>query len=156
VQDKEYPFIISLGQRRQYNANQIIRTPIWRNKEVDGTLRIHPDDLRDINGIDDGWVTVETRTGTLTARAEADDSLRRGYATLPHGYGMTYPLQNGEMVSIGPRINLLSASDNCDPIGATPYHKNVPAKLRVASDDEAGMSEEISLKVHDYITAQTA
>ena len=154
--DPEYPFVVSLGQRRQYNANQIIRTPIWRNKEVDGTLRIHSDDLSNINAHDGGWVTIETRTGQLTARAEADDTLRRGYATLPHGYGMTYPLENGERVSIGPRINMLSASDNCDPIGATPYHKSVPAKLRAASDDEAGMSEEIANKVRSYVTAQTA
>ena len=69
---------------------------------------------------------------------------------------MTYPLENGERVSIGPRINMLSASDNCDPIGATPYHKSVPAKLRAASDDEAGMSEEIANKVRSYVTAQTA
>ena len=156
VQDPEYPFVVSLGQRRQYNANQIIRTPTWRSKEVDGTLRMHPDDLTGIGAIDGGWVTIETHTGQLTARAEADDTLRTGYATLPHGYGMTYPLQNGERVSIGPRINTLSASDNCDPIGATPYHKSVPAKLRAASEDEAGMSEEISSKVRAFVTAQSA
>ena len=156
VQDKDYPFVISLGQRRQYNANQIIRTPSWRNKDIDGNLRVHPQDLQNLGALDGGWVTVETRTGTLTARAEADESLRLGYATLPHGYGMTYPLKNGERVSIGPRINMLSASDDCDPIGATPYHKNVPARLRVASDDEAGMSEEVSAKVQAYLAAESA
>jgi anaerobic selenocysteine-containing dehydrogenase len=156
VQDKDYPFVVSLGQRRQFNSNQIIRTPRWRKQDYDGNVRIHPDDLRKIDALDGGWITIETRMGTLTARAEADDSLRTGYATLPHGYGMTYPLQNGERVSVGPRINLLSASDDCDPIGATPYHKNVAARLRCASDDEAGMSEEISMKVRAYIAAETA
>lgn len=156
IQDPDYPFVVSLGQRRQYNANQIIRTPTWRSKEVDGTLRMHPNDLVGIGASDGGWVTVETKTGQLTARAEADDTLRVGYATLPHGYGMTYPLKNGERVSIGPRINTLSASDNCDPIGATPYHKSVPAKLRAASDDEAGMSEELSSKVHAFVAAESA
>lgn len=156
TQDEDYPFVVSLGQRRQFNSNQIIRTPTWRGKDVDGNLRIHPEDLEKINAVDGGWITVETRTGTLTARAEADDSLRTGYATLPHGYGMTYPLQNGERISVGPRINMLSASEDCDPIGATPYHKNVAARLRAASDDEAGMSEEISLKVHAYVAAESA
>jgi hypothetical protein len=89
-------------------------------------------------------------------RAEADDSLIAGYATLPHGYGMTYPLKNGERVSVGPRINMLTASDDCDPIGATPYHKNVAAQLRCASEDEAGMSEAVSMKVRAYIAADTA
>jgi len=156
TQDDEYPFVVSFGQRRQYNANQIIRTPKWRNKDIDGNLRIHPQDLLKIGVADGGWVTVETRTGKLTARAEADDSLRTGYAPLPHGYGMTYPLKNGERVSIGPRINMLTASDDCDPIGATPYHKNVAAQLRCASEDEAGMSEAVSMKVRAYIAADTA
>jgi anaerobic selenocysteine-containing dehydrogenase len=156
VDDADYPFVVSLGQRRAYNANQIIRTPKWRNRDIDGNLRMHPLDLLKIGVAGGGWVTVETRTGKLTARAEADDSLRTGYATLPHGYGMTYPLQNGERISIGPRINMLSASDDCDPIGATPYHKNVAARLRCASDDEAGMSEAVSMKVRAYITADRA
>ncbi len=156
VQDADYPFVVSLGQRRQYNSNQVIRTPRWRKQDHDGNLRVHPRDLQKIGAADGGWVTVETRTGALTARAEADDSLRVGYATLPHGYGMTYPLENGERVTIGPRVNMLSASEDCDPIGATPYHKNVAARLRCASDDEAGMSEEISRKVRVYIDAETA
>ena len=156
VRDKEYPYVVSLGQRRQYNANQIIRTPKWRQHDVDGNLRMHPDDIVEIGANDGGWVTVETHTGTLTTRVESDDTLQAGYATLPHGYGMSYPLQNGERVSIGPRINMLSASDNCDPIGATPYHKSVPARLRLASDDEAGMSQEISDKVRSFLNAESA
>ena len=153
ARNENYPFVVSLGQRRQFNANQIIRSPRWRKQDYDGNVRIHPDDLQKIQVVDGGWVTIETRTGTLTTRAEADDSLRTGYATLPHGYGMSYPLQNGERVSVGPRINLLSASDDCDPIAATPYHKNVAARLRRASDDEAGMSEDIAIKVRAYIMA---
>ncbi len=156
VQDENYPFIVSLGQRRQYNANQIIRTPKWRDKDYDGTLRIHPIDLSKIGAEDGGWITIETRTGQLTARAEQDETLQVGYATLPHGYGMTYPLLNGEGVCIGPRINQLSASDDCDPIGATPYHKNVAARLRRASEDEIGMCEITSAKVQAYINAETA
>ncbi|MEM7540000.1 MAG: molybdopterin-dependent oxidoreductase, partial [Pseudomonadota bacterium] len=149
--DKEYPFVISLGQRRQYNANQIIRTPAWRGKDVDGNLRLHPEELERL-GIDDGgWITVETKTGVLTARAEADETLRLGYATLPHGYGMKYKMADGEEIAVGPRLNMLSDSNECDPIGATPYHKNVAAKLRAASEDEAGMSEAIALKVQTYI-----
>ena len=153
--DPDYPFIVSLGQRRQYNANQIIRTPVWRGRDVDGKLRIHPSDLAALGAEDGAWITVETRTGSLSALAEADPSLRPGYATLPHGYGMSYPLADGERVHIGPRINVLSASEDCDPIGATPYHKNVAARLRLASDDEAGMSAAVSAKVHDFI-AQSA
>ncbi len=150
--DEDYPFIVSFGQRRRFNANQIIRSPKWRKEDPDGALRINPDDLAQIGAADGGWVTVETRTGKLTARAEADDSLRIGYATLPHGYGMTYPLANGERVSIGPRINMLTASDDCDPITDTPYHKNVASALRAASNEEAAAGEDIAGKVAAFIS----
>ena len=139
--DPDYPFVVSLGQRRQYNANQIIRTPRWRGKDTEGSLRVHPSDLERLGVSDQGWITVETATGALTARAEADATLQVGYATLPHGYGMRHRLSDGTQVTVGPRINQLSASDDCDPIGATPYHKNVAARLRRASDDESGMCE---------------
>ena len=90
---------------------------------------------------------AQPRTGSLTARAEADNSLQPGYATLPHGYGMSIPTADGGRVCVGPRLNSLSASEDCDPIGATPYHKNVAARLRAASDDEAGMSERRAAQV---------
>ncbi len=151
--DQEYPFIVSFGQRRRFNANQIIRSPKWRKEDHDGALRIHPDDLQKIGATDGGWITVETRTGKLTARAEADDSLRTGYATLPHGYGMSYPLAGGERVRVGPRINMLTASDDCDPITDTPYHKNVASALRAASNEEAAASEDIAGKVAAFLSA---
>lgn len=153
ITDEEYGFTVSLGQRRQYNANQIIRTPRWRAGELDGSLRIHPDDLAGIGAADGGWVTVRTRRGKLTARAEADDTLRRGYATLPHGYGMRYPLAGGEMVTIGPRINMLTASDDCDPVTDTPYHKNVAADLSRATNEEAARGEDAANKVRAYLAA---
>jgi len=151
--DADFPFTVSLGQRRQYNVNQIIRSPKWRPKELDGTLRLHPDELTKLGASDGGWITVTTRRGKLTARAEADDSLRPGYATLPHGYGMLYPLENGEMVQIGPRINMLTASDDCDPITDTPYHKNVAASLSVATNEEAALGEDASNKVMSWVSA---
>jgi len=65
---------------------------------------------------------VETRRGSIVARIEADDSMRRGMVGLPHGYCQQYPGPNGRVV-VGPRINYLTASDDCDPIAATPHHR---------------------------------
>jgi hypothetical protein len=61
-------------------------------------------------------------------RVEADASLRRGVVTLPHGYGQAYPTAEGRVV-VGPRLNFLTANDDCDPIAATPHHKNVRGRL---------------------------
>jgi len=126
--DPAYPFTLIAGQRRSYNANQIFRTPAWRKNDRDGALHIHPDDIATVGAVDGGWLAVETRTGRLVVRIEADDSLRRGVVALPHGYGQAYPGGEGRVV-IGPRINFLTASDDCDPIAATPHHKNVRVRL---------------------------
>jgi len=148
-----YPYVVSFGQRRGFNANQIIRDPRWRKDDADGALRIHPDDLADIGAIDGGWVTVQTATGQLTARAEADTGLRRGFAVLPHGYGMRTILADGKPLVVGPKINLLTASDDCDPIAATPYHKNVAADLRRATNAEADRSEAEASRVRAHLAS---
>ncbi len=134
--DPEYPFMLIAGQRRWYNANQIIRTPEWRKEDKDGALCIHSEDLAALGAVDGGWMTVETRTGSIVVRIEADDSLRRGVVSLPHGYGQAYPAGE-ERITVGPRINYLTSATDCDPIAATPYHKNVPVQLTPAEPARA-------------------
>lgn len=141
--DPAYPFMLMAGQRRSYNANQIFRTPRWRKDDPDGALRIHPDDIVSLKAIDGGWMRVETSVGNLTVRIEADDSLRRGVVTLPHGYGQAYPTGEARL-TIGPRINQITSSDYCDPIAATPYHKNVPVRLTALNGSEVEQAEAIS------------
>jgi anaerobic selenocysteine-containing dehydrogenase len=138
--DPNYPFILVAGQRRSYNANQIFRNPAWRKDDPDGALRIHPDDIAALGAVAGGWMAVETHTGRLVARVEADDSLRRGVVALPHGYGQAYPPDGaGKRLVAGPRINIITSSEDCDPIAATPYHKNV--RVRLAPLDPVSATE---------------
>lgn len=146
--DTDYPLILMAGQRRSYNANQVMRDPRWRKADIDGALRIHPDDLAAIDAGDGDWVAVETRTGRLTVRAETDDRMRPGMIALPHGYGQNIKDTEGAMVTAGPRINRLTASDECDPIAATPYHKTIPAAVARATNEEISESEAASERVH--------
>ena len=55
-----------------------------------------------------------------------DAATRKGFATLPHGYGMRY---RGAAPN-GPHLNLLTSSEHCDPMTYTPYHKYVPISIR--------------------------
>jgi len=64
------------------------------------------------------------------------DSVRPGVVSLPHGYGLDYPDENGERKAHGPLINLLTDAKRCDPISATPFHKYVPVRL-LANDEVA-------------------
>jgi anaerobic selenocysteine-containing dehydrogenase len=141
VQDPEFPFIVVAGQRRMHNANQIFRTPAWRKSDPDGALRLHPDDLAAAGGADGGWLAVVTRAGRLVVRAEADASFRRGVGALPHGYGQSFPDGEGGRVVDGPRLNVITSAEDRDPIAATPYHKNVAARLETVSAAEVEAAE---------------
>jgi anaerobic selenocysteine-containing dehydrogenase len=140
-EDPTFPFTLVAGQRRSYNANQIFRTPAWRKDDPDGALRIHPDDITAVGAVNGGWMAVETRAGRIVARIEADDSLRRGVVALPHGYGQTYPAGAEGQVVAGPRLNILTASEDCDPIAATPHHKNVRVRLTPLDPESTAEAE---------------
>jgi anaerobic selenocysteine-containing dehydrogenase len=99
-----------------------------------------------LGAADGGWMIVETRRGSLVVRIEADDSMRRGMVGLPHGYGQYYPGRDRRVLA-GPRLNLITASDDCDPITATPHHRNIAVRLRPADPASAAAAEANSVEV---------
>lgn len=118
--------VLMAGDRRSYNANQIFRDPAWRKTDPHGSLHMHPDDAR-ARGLEPGSRAVcASDTGEIEVTVELDDTLRPGMVTLPHGYGMRY----GGGPPVGPQINRLTASEHCDPLARTPYHKHVPVTVR--------------------------
>ncbi|MEM7533392.1 MAG: molybdopterin-dependent oxidoreductase [Chloroflexota bacterium] len=129
----DFPFVLAAGERRDYNANQIMRDPDWRRVDRDGALRIHPDDALKVGVMDGMKVMCESEAGGVEVLVELDDAQRPGFLSLPHGSGMEYPdLETEEMVQVGPKLNFLTSSLHCDPIAKTPYHKYVPVRLRAA------------------------
>ena len=139
--DGAYPFVLSAGQRRAQNANQIFRAPDFRKRDPDGALFIHPEDLDGLGVAESAWLVVTSSRGELVVRAQADAGLRRGYVVLPHGYGQSYPGADGARHVCGPAINWLTDSAWRDPIAGTPYHKYVPVRLRVAASSLAAQAE---------------
>ncbi len=131
--DDDFPFILSTGERRSYNANQIFRDPEWRRSDPEGALRVHPDDAARLGLEEGGAALCESRAGAIEVRIAYDDSVQPGCLSIPHGYGQTEPAAEGsEPRQTGPRINFLTSSDHCDPLAKTPYHKYVPVRLRPA------------------------
>ncbi len=137
----DFPFVLSAGQRRAQNANQIFRAPDFRKRDPDGALSIHPDDLDALVASEGAWLVVESSRGELVVRARADAGLRRGYVVLPHGYGQAYPGADGQRHVCGPAINWLTDSAWRDPVAGTPYHKHVPVRLRAADPAQAAAAE---------------
>jgi anaerobic selenocysteine-containing dehydrogenase len=121
-----HDLVLLAGERRSYNANQIYRDPAWRKNDPDGAMRMHPDDARARGLADGSRALCASDTGEIEVTIETDEGLRPGMVTLPHGYGMRY--RGGD--PNGPQINRLTASEHCDPLARTPYHKNVPVSVR--------------------------
>ena len=130
----EFPFVLAAGERRSFTANTIFRNPDWRKRDREGSLRICPEDAADL-GIGDGdTARVTTNGGTIVAPVEVTDTLRPGHVTLPNGYGLDYPDDEGERTATGVSPNNLTVTGGPfeDPLVGTPYHKHVPARVEAA------------------------
>jgi anaerobic selenocysteine-containing dehydrogenase len=127
----DFPFILAAGERRLYNANQIYRDPNWRKKDMEGALRIHSDDAIKIGILNDDYALVKSEKHQIKVKIEYDNAMNLGFVSLPHGYGFDYvDEENPTMIKQnGPKINMLTSSENCDPITKTPYHKYVPVSI---------------------------
>lgn len=130
--DPDWPFVLSAGQRRLNNANQILRDPGTRANDPDGALYIHPQDLAALGVADQGTLVVETARARMVVRAKSTDSMRRGHVALPHGYGQRHPDKSGSRQMVGPPINWLTDSQARDRVADTPHHKHVPVRLHAA------------------------
>jgi anaerobic selenocysteine-containing dehydrogenase len=130
--NSDWPFVLSAGQRRLNNANQILRDPSSRANDPDGALYINPHDLAALGISDHGAIVVETARARIVVRAKSTDSMRRGHVALPHGYGQQRPTQEGHRVVVGPAINWLTDGQNRDRVADTPHHKHVPVRLYAA------------------------
>lgn len=122
----DYPFILAAGERRSYNANQIYRDPAWRKVDHHGAMRMHPDDAAALELTNGDAAVCTSKNGEIPVIVEIDDGMRRGVVAMPHGYGSRY--NDGPVV--GPALNRLTSSKDCDPLSRTPYHKYVAVKIR--------------------------
>ncbi len=125
--ERKYPFNLLAGERRSYNANAIIRDPMWRKKDSQGDLKINPVDAEKYDLETGNQVKVLSKTGSVKTKILITDEVPQGLLSLPHGYGFTYP--NYEESETGALINTLTSTDECDPLAKTPYHKNVRVKI---------------------------
>lgn len=130
--DSEFPLVLQGGERRAYNANQIIRNGDWRKKDREGALKIHPEDAAAFGISDGGEVSVESKRAAIQVTAAVTDGIRVGFVSLPHGYGMIEFSDDGVEKRVGPDINVLTSADHCDAIAKTPFHKYVPVRVTPA------------------------
>ncbi|MEO0900327.1 MAG: molybdopterin-dependent oxidoreductase [Bacteroidota bacterium] len=125
--ERKYPFNLLAGERRAYNANALIRNPEWRKNDVEGVLKINPEDAGTYE-IDNGdWVKCISKSGEVKIKAWLTDEVPLGMLSMPHGYGFSYPEHDED--TAGALVNMLTSLEDCDPLAKTPYHKNVRVRL---------------------------
>jgi len=140
--DDNYPLTLMAGERRAYNANTIYREEAWRKKDSEGSLKILPDDAAALDLVDGGWARCESSRSEIDVQVSFTDEMRPGVVSLPHGYGLSENSESGEVQQTGPAINMLTASDFCDDLAKTPFHKSVPVRLTpIAAPTESAVSD---------------
>ena len=128
--DRDYPFVLSAGERRSGSTNTIIRNPEARNAKVrEAALRMCPKDAEAL-GVQSGeLVRVTTRRGACEVAVDVSEMMQPGHVSLPNGFGIDYEPVDGEPGSVGVSTNELTRSEDRDPIAGTPWHKYVPAQI---------------------------
>jgi anaerobic selenocysteine-containing dehydrogenase len=122
--NKDYPMVLMAGNHMEMVANTIMRDPAWNEGRRPCTLRIHPDDAKEL-GIEDGDLTIiETEAGSATIEAEVTDSSHRGQVVIPHGFGLVHL---GKVN--GANVNRLAPAKHRDRLAATPLHRYIPCRV---------------------------
>ena len=129
AQRDRFPFVLSAGERRSSNANDVIRDPQWRKKDKAGSLRISPHDATALGVVDGDRIRIVSKRGQAEAPAEVTDTVMVGHVTLPHGFGTEYPDESGEHRIHGVAVNELTDINDRDPLALTPHHKHVRVAL---------------------------
>jgi anaerobic selenocysteine-containing dehydrogenase len=125
----EFPFLLAAGERRAFTANTIVRDPEWRRKDAGGALFIHPDDAARLNLGSGSRAMITTPTGEANVLIEISDRMKHGYVSLPNGFGLEYPNEDGEPQLTGISPNELTSIQDRDKFAGTPWHKSVPVRI---------------------------
>ncbi len=130
---RKYPFNLIAGERRSYNANAIFRNPEWRKKDIEGVLKINPEDAKAYEIENGDWVKCISKTGAIKIKIWITDEVPTGMLSMPHGYGFSYP--DHDEKTTGALVNVLTSTEECDPLAKTPYHKNVRVRLEKVMEE---------------------
>lgn len=125
--DPEFPMVLSAGERRSFTANTIIRDPAWRRKGAEGALTISPQDAKRLGLSDGARARLATKRGAAEVTVEISDRMQAGHCSMPNGTGLTHPNADGVLGGISP--NELTASEDCDDLAGTPWHKSTAARV---------------------------
>lgn len=127
--ERDFPFVLSAGERRSFTANTIFRSPEWRKKDSQGALRINPDDASRLGVGSGDRVRLSTKRASVEVPVEVSEMMQPGHVSLPNGLGVDVSGAAGALDRTGIAPNELTASEDRDWLAGTPWHKHVPARI---------------------------
>jgi anaerobic selenocysteine-containing dehydrogenase len=113
--NKDYPMILMAGNHMEMVANTIIRDPAWNESRRPCTMRIHPDDAKELGIAEGEEVLIETEAGSVRVEAEVTDSSHRGQVVVPHDFWLVHGRKTH-----GTNVNQLVPAKHRDRLAATP------------------------------------
>jgi len=137
-QDRDYPYVLSAGERRSDTSNTAVRDTAWHRRGRYGTLRISPQDAAALGCADGETLRLSTRRASVEVVAEVTPMMQPGHISLPNGQGLDYRGSDGRIARRGVAPNELTDGRQRDFLAGTPWHKHVPARLeRIATEISA-------------------
>ena len=129
LQNPEFPFILSAGERRSETSNTIVRDAGWHKKGLYAALRLSPEDASALDCESGDMLHLTTSRASVEVMAEISDMMSRGHISLPNGTGIEYTDASGDSRQLGIAPNELTDASHRDFLAGTPWHKHVPARL---------------------------
>ena len=128
--DRDYPMVLITGRELEHwhTGTMTRRSQVLDALEPEPKVAIHPDDLAAAGAVSGERITLETRRGALTARAQADPGLARGTVFIAFCY-------------VEAAANLLT-NPALDPFGLIPEFKYCAVRVSRAQQAIAGARRE--------------
>ncbi|MBF0238057.1 MAG: molybdopterin-dependent oxidoreductase [SAR324 cluster bacterium] len=131
-QNADFPMVLMAGQHMPMNANTLMRNPEWNRGKRDCVLSMNPQDAEKLALTDGEKVRIVTAGGDAEIEVQVTDFLRKGQASMPHGFGLSYKNK-----TYGVNVNSLTTATHRDPFAGTPLHRYVPCRVEKLANASA-------------------
>jgi len=124
--DPSFPLILSSGRHADGGDNTSMRNPATHVYRDPFVVTINPEDAAELGIADGQLVRLTTKVGSVEAPAEVSCTAGRGYALIPHQYGLEY---KGKVY--GAAANELTSWEDLDELTGNPLIRYVPCRVEV-------------------------
>lgn len=121
---REYPLLLSAGRHADGGDNTSMRNPATYQYRKPYTVMMNPEDAERFNLREGQEVRVTTKGGSVTAPLEISCQAGRGYALIPHQFGLKF---GGK--TYGQHVNELTRAEDLDELTGNPIFRYVPCRV---------------------------